>query len=212
MLVLMWCVFAAGPPVSPSVRWEKQIAAMEKRDRVSPPAAGAVHFCGSSSIVLWDLAEWFPKGGVVKRGFGGSQIADSAYFAGRIITPYRPRAVVLYAGDNDLAAGKSPERVRNDFLAFVAAVRRGSPRTPIHVISIKPSVLRWKLWPTIQRANALIRAECEKGEGLRYIDVATKMLDAAGKPRRDLLAVDGLHLSEEGYRMWTEAVRRSLGE
>src|SRR5690242_4123501 len=99
-------------------RWEKDIAAFEKSDRDRPPPKNAVLFVGSSSIRLWDLAKSFPDVPTINRGFGGSQLADSVHFAPRIVLPYEPRVVVLYAGDNDLAAGKTPEQVHADFRAF----------------------------------------------------------------------------------------------
>src|SRR5258708_3689415 len=108
--LLSLALLAAQAP-SPFDRWEKAIAAIQKRDEASPPADGAIYFCGSSTIVRWDLEKSFPGRKVANRGFGGSQLADSVYFAPRLILPYRPGAIVLYAGDNDIAAGKKPEKI-----------------------------------------------------------------------------------------------------
>src|SRR4051794_21682355 len=116
-------------PKSPFERWEKAIAAMEKADKDRPPPEGGIFFCGSSSIVRWDLKKSFPNLPVANRGFGGSQIADSTHFAPRIILPYKPKTIVFYAGDNDLASGKSPEAARDDFVAFAKAVHGKLPRT-----------------------------------------------------------------------------------
>ncbi len=102
-------------------RWEKSIAAFEKQDKENPPPMNGVVFAGSSSIRLWDLKKSFPDLDAINRGFGGSQIIDSVHFAPRIIVKHKPRMVVLFAGDNDLNAGKSPEQVLEDFRAFVAA-------------------------------------------------------------------------------------------
>jgi lysophospholipase L1-like esterase len=185
-------------------RWEKAIAAIEKRDRAKPPAEGSIFFCGSSTIVLWDLAKSFPKLPAVNRGFGGSQIADSTHFAPRIILPYKPSTIVFYAGDNDLAAGKTPEQVRDDFRAFVKVIHDRLPKTKILFLSIKPSIARWKLVDRVKKANEMIEADCKKDAHLLYVDVAGLMLDADGKPRRELFVKDGLHLSPAGYKLWSE--------
>jgi lysophospholipase L1-like esterase len=187
------------PAVAP---WQSAIAAFEKQDKDKPPPKNAIVFVGSSSIRLWDLAKSFPGKEVINRGFGGSQLADSVRFAGRIVVKYEPRQVVLYAGDNDLGVGKSPEQVHADFQAFVQIVHKALPKTMIAFISIKPSIFRWRLVDKIQKANTLIEADCKRQERLVYIDVFQPMLGDDGKPRRELFAPDGLHLNAKGYELW----------
>jgi lysophospholipase L1-like esterase len=95
---------------------------------------------------MWkDLAADFPETKIINRGFGGSQIEDSTYFADRIIVPYQPRMIVLYAGDNDLASGKTPQQVFEAYKAFVSHLRSKLPNAKIAYISIKPSLARLKL-------------------------------------------------------------------
>lgn len=200
-----------GKPKSPFDRWEKTIQNMEKADKKNPPPEGAIQFCGSSSIVLWDLKKSFPKLTVVKRGFGGSQIADSTHFAARIILPYKPKSIVFYAGDNDIAGGKKPEKVHEDFQAFVKAIHDKLPNTKIIYIAIKPSIARWKLMDRMKKANALIEATCKKdAKRLVYLDVVKPMLGEDGKPRKELFVKDGLHMSTEGYKVWTKLVAKEL--
>jgi lysophospholipase L1-like esterase len=165
---------------------------------------------GSSSIRLWDLPKSFPDLDVINRGFDGSEIADSEHFASRIILKHEPRMVVLYAGDNDIAAGKTPEQVLGDFKAFVKTVLKGLPKTRIAFISIKPSIRRWALVDKIRKANVLIETYCKQGEALLYIDVAKPMLGNDGKPRSELFAKDGLHLNETGYALWAMVLKPHL--
>jgi lysophospholipase L1-like esterase len=191
-------------------RWEKSIVAFEKQDQEKPPPKNAILFAGSSSIRLWNLARSFPGMELINRGFGGSQIIDSAHFAPRIITKAQPRLVVLYAGDNDLAAGKTPEQVLADFQAFVQTIHKELPKTRIAFLSIKPSLNRWKLIERQRKANELIEAFCRKDERLVYIDVSKAMLGEDGKPRPELFVKDGLHLSEKGYEVWAGIVKPYL--
>ena len=134
-----------------SGRWERAIEAFETADKKSPPAPGAVLFVGSSSIRFWKtLQADFPQYRVLNRGFGGSHIADCTQYADRIVIPYRPSVIILHAGSNDLAAGKSPEQVFGDYKAFVARVRETLPDTPIAFLAINPTP-RAGLWPTNSR-------------------------------------------------------------
>jgi lysophospholipase L1-like esterase len=191
--------------------WEKAIAAFEKQDRAKPPPKDAILFVGSSSIRLWDLPRSFPDRQVINRGFGGSEIADSVHFAPRILLKYRPRLIVFYAGDNDIAAGRRPERVAADFKEFVRTVHAELPRTKILFLSIKPSIRRWNLVERMRRANELIRDYCKQVKRVEYVDVATPMLGTDGKPRRELFQRDGLHLNAAGYKLWASIVKPLLG-
>lgn len=191
-------------------RWEKDIAVFERCDREQAPPKNAVVFVGSSSIRKWDLSKSFPRLPALNRGFGGSHLADVVHFAPRIVLKYEPRLIVLYAGDNDIAAGKTPARVHADFLAFVKIVHEKLPKTRIVFICIKPSLLRWALIDKIRKANALVEAECKKDERLVYLDIATPMLGGDGKPRRELFAKDGLHLSGKGYALWAKRLKPYL--
>ncbi|MCH2376173.1 MAG: GDSL-type esterase/lipase family protein, partial [Planctomycetes bacterium] len=193
-----------------SDRWEATIAAFEKQDRRAPPTPGAVLFVGSSSIRLWDLTKSFPGTSMINRGFGGSEIEDSIRFAPRIVFPYQPRTIVLYAGDNDVARGKSARTVLRDFREFVRIVREALPNTRVVFIAIKPSIRRWALIETIRATNELVRRETELDDRLTYVDVDAPMISDDGRPRAELLASDGLHLSERGYRLWADLLRPHL--
>ena len=191
--------------------WETEIARFEAADRVAPPQPGGVVFVGSSSIRLWStLADDFAGTRVLNRGFGGSRIADATRHAARIVLPYRPRLVVLYAGDNDLAEGRSPRQVLADVEAFVASVRHDAPATPVVFVSIKPSPARVALLPTMREANALVRAYARRTRSVRYVDVFEPMLGADGAPRAELFGPDGLHMNARGYALWTRIIAPEL--
>lgn len=197
---------------NPHERWEEDIARFEDRDAENPPEPGGILFAGSSSIVRWDLEKWFEDLDAVNRGFGGSQIADSVHFAPRFLHPHKPDVVVLYAGDNDINAGKSPGTVLEDFQAFVETVRTASPQADVVFVAIKPSTSRWHLVDEIREANALVREQCEDDLRLHYADIFGPTLNDEGEPEEAYLADDGLHLSEAGYEKWTAIVRPILDD
>ncbi len=188
-------------------RWQPDIDIFARLDEQQSPPKNAILFVGSSSIRLWDTQKSFPHLTTINRGFGGSFLVDSEYYADRIIIPYSPRTIVFYAGDNDIAAGKSPAMLLADFKSFTAAVRPALPRTAILYIAIKPSLARWHLWPQMNATNTLIRDYCAAAPRLQFIDIATPMLQPdhspGGQPRPELFQPDGLHLNDEGYRLWT---------
>lgn len=191
--------------------WEHDIRKFEQADSLQPPPKGAILFVGSSSIRMWEtLQQDFPDQQVINRGFGGSELGDAVHFADRIIIPYKPRLVVVYAGDNDLANGKKPERVLSDYKRLVHLIHQNLPGAGIGYISVKPSLARWNLVDEIRETNRLIKEYSTQNHLLTYIDIFTPMLGNDGKPRKELFAPDGLHLNGEGYTLWRNVVRRYL--
>ncbi|MBL7140577.1 MAG: hypothetical protein ISS74_06675 [Planctomycetes bacterium] len=207
---------AAATPPDPSrdpspERWAKQVEAYEARDAAHPPPEGVVVFAGSSTIRMWpDLEKTFAPTPVLGRGIGGSHISDQVHWAGRLVLRYRPRQVVFYAGDNDVAGGKKAERLLEDFKRFIAAVRKGLPEAWIHFLAIKPSVKREALWPEMAKANRLVTEFAKTAPRVTYIDVATPLLDAGGRPRPDLFVDDMLHMNAKGYALWVPLVRAAI--
>ncbi|CAN5722775.1 SGNH/GDSL hydrolase family protein [soil metagenome] len=193
-----------------SGRWESAIAAFELEDRDNPPPKGALLFVGSSSIRRWDLQESFPDLETINRGFGGSRIEDSVFYADRLVIPHEPRLIVFYAGDNDIQSGKSPEQVAEDFQSFVGVVREGLPAVKILFLSIKPSLSRWSKIELIREANRLVETICVDDQQLEYVDLDQPMLGPDGMPRAELFVADGLHLSPQGYEVWADVLRPRL--
>jgi lysophospholipase L1-like esterase len=200
--------FASAQQPDSFAKWEKEIAGIEKRLTDAPPKKGGTLFAGSSSIRLWKLQE--PVPGAINVGFGGSVIRDSTHFAGRIILPHEPARIFFYAGDNDVAAKHTPEQVRDDFQAFVKLIRAKLPKTRILYLAIKPSLKRWEQYETQKSANAMVKEVCEKDERLTYLDTVTIMLGKDGKPMPELFVKDGLHMSEKGYALWNDLVKKHL--
>lgn len=187
--------------------FEPEIQAFLEADAANPPAPGQIVFFGSSSIRFWStLAEDMAPLRVLNRGFGGAHLSHLIYNAPRIVIPYAPRAVVVYAGDNDIGAGKSAETVVADFEALVALIHASLPETDIYFLSIKPSQLRSSLWPEMAKANEEIRAMSEQHARIHFIDVGKVLLGADGKPDGDFFRFDGLHLNARGYAAWTSVV------
>lgn len=202
---------ATAPASQPS--FEKDILAYEAADKKQPPTQGAIVFYGSSSIRLWKtLKEDFPDLDVINRGFGGSSAPDAIRYVDRVVTPYKPRAVVIYEGDNDLAKGRTPEQFLADCQTLAKLIHAKLPETRVLFLAIKPSVKRLNLMETQKKANGLVEAWVKESNDprLEYIDVVTPMLDEDGKPKPELFVADMLHMKPESYKLWVKVLEPRL--
>jgi lysophospholipase L1-like esterase len=191
-----------------SGQWEKDIAAFEARDKTNPPPAHGILFIGSSTIRLWStLATDFPGQPVINRGFGGSEIADSTYYADRILFPYAPKMIFFRAGGNDIANGEPPMDVFQDFKDFVATVHAKLPDTDIFYIAWNPTPSRWQNRGKEKILNDAVKDFASHTPHLKYIEASDFVLGADGKPRPELFRADRLHFSAAGYKLLVEQVR-----
>jgi lysophospholipase L1-like esterase len=215
MRILFAAFLLASPRVAQekpasSERWEADIRKLEEEDRKSPPPEKGIVFVGSSSIRLWKTKEAFPDLPVINRGFGGSTMADAAYYASRIVLAYKPATVIAFAGGNDIHAGRTPEDVAEAFKELVTKIHAELPKTRIYFISLFPNVARAAEDEKCKRVNDLIREFTKSSELLGYIDTRSRMENKEGKARPELLRQDGLHMNDDGYKIWNEMVGKIL--
>ena len=191
--------------------FEKEIAAYEAADKTDPPPPGAILFTGASGIRLWKtLAQDFPGFTVINRGFGGSQLSDSVYFAERIVIPYHPKTIVIQAGGNDINAGKTPEQVLADFQAWVVKVRAALPDVRLVYLGQGPSPARWTQREKQQRANQLVRDYIAAGKNMAFVDIWAPCIGPDGEPRPELYVADKLHPSAAQYQIRAKLIRPAL--
>jgi lysophospholipase L1-like esterase len=203
-------VLTALPPVEAlpaDAPFREEIVKFAEQDRETPPPACSVLFVGSSSIRLWTgLAQDMAPLPVINRGFGGSKISEVNSYFDRIVTPYRPRAIVFYAGENNIDANEAPAAVAEQFRQFLEMKRQRLGKTPVFYISAKPSKLRFNQLARQTELNEAVKAMA--ADDLIYIDVVGQML-SNGQPR-DIYVEDGLHMSPVGYAIWRGLVRDAL--
>ena len=193
--------------------YEQDILAFEQQDRSNHPPENAVVFAGSSSIRLWNtLKKDMAPIPVIQRGFGGAKINDVVHYAERIINRYRPRAVVIFAGTNDITPrnNKPPEKILASYKELVGRIRAELPATPIYFIAITPSPSRWKVWQIAEQANELIAHYSAEDANLHIFDTGKTLMNEEGEPDRRNYIFDGLHLSARGYEQWTSVIKPEL--
>ncbi len=213
--------FAATPPpfdlepfrAASLARWEKEIAALEERDRTELHAPGGILFIGSSSIRLWkDIAEGMAPYRPIQRGFGGSSWPDVAIFAERLIRPHAPRAFVFFVA-NDIQ-GRENDRTPGEIVALfhqvLGVIRQRHPTTPVFYVAVTPSGSRFAAWPKIKAGNQAVQAFCEATPHTYFIPTESAFLNAEGKPRDELFVEDRLHLNPDGYVRWGAIIKSHL--
>ena len=189
--------------------YEDEVRSLELFQSEHTAPINSILFYGSSSFRLWDTLEKdFSGAPVINRAFGGSTLAACVYFFERLIPPCQPGALIFYAGDNDLGDGNAPDYVLNSFCNLKDKIRRYLPGVPFAFVSIKPSPSRWDIIDRIKLVNEFVKSELSTWPEASYIDIFQEMLGADGRPVREYFAEDGLHLSPQGYCLWTQLINR----
>lgn len=208
VLLLSGCRQAPNTAKAP---WAAEMDSFAQQDKRTPPPQQGIVFTGSSSVRFWEtLADDFPGRPVLNRGFGGSQLADITQHFQELILKYNPRQVVVYSGDNDIAAGLPAEKVFQAFKKLAERMQHDLPNTGLVYIAIKPSPSRLDLYPQMQAVNTKIRTYCQTDPQFRFVEVGAAMLDANGQPRPELYREDGLHMTPDGYALWKQLVEPYL--
>ena len=195
-------------------RFEEAIHRFEQQDRVSPPPEGAIVLTGSSSIARWNnqaKAALAPLT-VIPRGFGGSVMHDVLHFLDRVALTYKPRAILIYEGDNDTGISNPipKEMILDQLEQIIDRVHERLPRTRIYVLSVKPSVLRWSVWPVAQQVNSSYKQLADNDPLVYYVDVATPFLNSDGTVMTDIFVDDNLHLNDLGNSIWGATIKAAL--
>lgn len=183
------------------------IQKFKRQDSASMPAKNKVVFVGSSSFTRWnDLETVFKDYHAINRGFGGSTLEQANEYINELVFAYKPKQVVIYSGENDIATGTSVEQTYDRFVTFYNNLRKGLPKANIVYISMKQSPSRMKFADNVNKANTMIKEYISKQKNAVFIDVNSKMLDSNGAPRPELFVEDMLHMKPEGYAIWIKEI------
>jgi lysophospholipase L1-like esterase len=195
-------------------RFEKAIKKFEQADAKAMPPEGAVLLAGSSSIRMWhgDLTKDLEPLTTIGRGFGGSNTNDLLHYADRVIIKYKPRAVVIYEGDNDVAQGVKPPAILATYKLLLDKIEADLPGCRVYILAVKPSIKRQEMWPKMVKVNEDLAELADDRKNVTYLDIATPMLGDDGKPKPDLFIKDNLHLNRKGYELWRDTIRPVLVE
>ena len=185
--------------------FRKEIDAFKKKDSLQMPPKNAILFVGSSSFTKWvDVQDYFPGYPIINRGFGGSSLPDVIRYADEVIYPYDPKQVIIYCGENDIAASDTvtAQTALQRFQQLFRMIRAHLGKVPVAFVSIKPSPSRWKLEPVIVETNRLIKQFLRKQSKTKFINVHDAMLNEDGSVKGEIFLEDKLHMNAKGYAIW----------
>ena len=215
LILLSFAILAA--PVSaqrgtdPTV-WDGAMERFAEQDRMNPPPMGAILLTGSSSIALWndEAAKALAPLTVIARGFGGSVMSDVLHHLDTVALKYRPRAILIYEGDNDTSYGIAEEEIVGSLKKIVDRVHQELPDTRIYVMAVKPSTSRVGVWENAQTVNAAYKEIAKHDPQVYFVDSATPFLKSDGSVMTDIFVEDGLHLNPMGNLIWGSVIRAAL--
>lgn len=195
----------------PSI-WNESMEGFARQDRANSPPMGAVLLTGSSSIARWNdqAAKALAPLTVIPRGFGGSVMNDVLHHLDTVALQYKPRAILIYEGDNDTAYGIAEDEIIGALQKIVDKVHKELPDTRIYVMAVKPSTLRVDVWENAQRVNVGYQEIAKHDPQVYYVDSATPFLNADGDVMTDIFVEDGLHLNPMGNLIWGSIIRAAL--
>jgi len=209
--ILLWAGVLFAQEQKPAF-WD-DIQSFKKQDSISAPPENAILFIGSSSFTMWkDVQKDFPGYTIINRGFGGSTLLDQLRYVKEIVFPYKPKQVIIYCGENDIASSDTVNgnMVAGRFYKLFNLVRNKFPKAQITYVSMKPSPSRELLLSKMIRGNELIRKYLSSKKKTAYIDVYKEMIDDEGKPRTDIFLEDNLHMNKDGYAIWKKLIQPHL--
>jgi lysophospholipase L1-like esterase len=184
-----------------------EIKDFQEKDSIAMPPAKGIVFVGSSSLRMWkDLEQTFKSYNAINRGFGGSDLFYANEYINELVLKYKPRQVMIYSGENDVASGVSAIQTYERFVTFFTNLRKNLPKANITFISMKLSPSRSKFSEVILTANAMIKDYLAKQKNTGYIDITSKMLDSNGMTRPELFQPDMLHMKPAGYEVWAKEI------
>jgi len=190
--------------------FDNEIRAFKHQDSLSFPKPDGILFIGSSSIRKWtDLEQRFANEPIIRRGVGGSELWQlTAYYTPYILFPYHPRKIFIYAGENDIAAGKTAESVATNFTRLWLMIRQKLPAADIYFMSVKPSPSRAKYFAEFIKANTLVKTFLAGKPKSHFIDLSTAIYkDGTTTPDSSLFQADYLHLNSKGYDKWQAVLK-----
>lgn len=193
--------------------FDDEVAALQARTRHRSATDRLVLFYGSSTFTLWsDIGAHFPGRNIVNHGFGGATLADCLKYFDRLVKPMRPCAVILYAGDNDLDQGTTPEAVRSMVGRFVERKRQSLGAIPLAYVSIKVSPARLHFMHRIGYTNLIVERALRGEPDIRFLDITRRMVGRGLMAWQGYYDSDPLHMNGAGYRLWGQSLREWLGE
>ena len=176
-----------------------------------PDTRNEIVFLGNS---ITDGAEWYELLGnrrIRNRGIS-ADVTEGILLRLDAITKLKPAKIFIMIGVNDIARNMTTVEITANYRTILERIRTESPKTKVYIESVLPvnpatgmALNHTNKTGQIIELNGKLK-ELATEFGGTYIDLFSVMADPDNHlPRK--YSIDGLHLSYEGYRVWTEAIR-----
>lgn len=165
-------------------------------------------FLGHSLVAFHDWQERFPQHVIENLGAAGETAAGlleriDTITAGRA----DPDAFLVMTGTNDLFIGA--EDLAGTIGEIIGKLRQNCPEALVVIKSVIPVHPRWAAAGDIVRLNDSVAAIARERDAV-FLDLTGLFTDEKGLARPELFLDDGIHLSDEGYRVWSLALEEWL--
>jgi lysophospholipase L1-like esterase len=209
LLLLIAFLLAPLPALHADPSSKGAASPAETKAGISTPQPGGIICIGSSHMERWKtIATDLAPLTVHNSGVGGSTMKNAAdSFVAKLVIPFKPRAVILYEGSNDVFGGVTPEQILENFRDVHRQIHTALPKARLYVLGIVPSPgARFEKWATIQRVNEVLKTECATQPWMKFLDTTTPLIGADGQPRAECFIPGDIHMTPEGYKVWARVV------
>lgn len=182
---------------------------------------GGTVFLGDSITEFMDIDQFFPEiDNKYNSGIGGITSTMLLNFIDEGVLKYQPSRLIYMIGTNDLGKTvmQSPKDIAINVKELVETVHYNLPECEIYVVSPLPCIERihdYKSTPGVLRSNDMLKMifkEMKKTipyEYVTFINAYPSLCNKKGEPVEELY-VDGLHINEQGYQRYSEAIKKVI--
>jgi lysophospholipase L1-like esterase len=174
---------------------------------------------GKAAKKIWD--DSFGPFKPVNLGIGGDQTGHVIWriTEGKEIDPLKPKLAVIMIGTNNTGA-HSAEQIAGGIKEIITLLQKQKPDMKILLLGVFPRAggigkedtvaPKEKLNPKIKQINDII-SKFADDKKVYYKDIGEKFLNKDGGLERKVMP-DLLHLSEEGYKIWADAIKDDIAK
>lgn len=166
---------------------------------------------GSSSVHRWTSADTqLESWQIHNRGIEAARLPELQQRVIRTAQDVAPAAIVLYAGENDLADGVAEASVASGLEKLAVTLALQAPEAIILLVSMKPSPNRWGNRLAQLAVDARLRRFTATRRNMKFVDAGRTLL--IGSAPGPFYIADGIHLSPAGYEVWGDEIERQLDQ
>ena len=162
-----------------------------------------------------DWGKRLGKDNVINRGISGDEVMG-VYDRLHQILPGKPAKLFLLIGVNDVSHDLSTDSIVYRIDQTLTRIQKESPETKVYLQSLLPineSFNRYKRLTNKTYQIPEINARLEtlaKEKKITFINLYPLFTEKGTNVLKKELTYDGLHLNDEGYKVWVDAIKKKM--